>query len=402
MRELSLKRGEDRRLRTGHLWIFSNEVDVKRTPLTEFAPGEAAHVLDSGGRSIGTAYVNPASLISARLVSRSPQCPLNAELLHSRLERALDLRTRLFDVPYYRLCHGEGDFLPGLIVDRYGDHLAVQITTAGMEAHKDSLLKVLDELLHPVSLTFCNTTAVRHLEQLSCYTDTPLGTAPETLSVPENGAHFTVSFLEGQKTGWFYDQRVNRAEAARYAQGVDMLDAFCYAGGFGVMAALGGAKSVTFLDASAPALEMAETNAQNAQAARLAMGHAACPVHSVQGDAMEALQQLKDSGRRFGLISIDPPAFIKRRKDAEQGLQAYRRVNELAMDLLTDGGVLVSSSCSHHLETEMLRRVITQSAGKRRLHGQILYQGTQGPDHPIHTAMPESAYLKCVIGRFWK
>lgn len=394
MQQLCLKRGEDRRLRTGHLWIFSNEVDVKRTPLTAFAPGEAALVVDSGGRPIGTAYVNPASLISARLVSRQAQCPLDGDMLRQRLGKALLLRTQLFEHPYYRLCHSEGDFLPGLTIDRYGQELAVQISTAGMEAHKDTLVEILQELLQPASITLCNNTSVRQLENLSCYTETVVGTAPERVNVPENGAQFSVAFLEGQKTGWFYDQRVNRAEAARYARNVDMLDAFCYAGGFGVIAALHGARSVTFADASASALAMAADNA--------AKSAPHCPLHSVLGDALDTLQELKESGRRFGLVSIDPPAFIKRRKDAEQGLQAYRRINEVALDLLEDGGVLVSSSCSHHLEHEMLRRIITQSAAKRRLHGQILYQGTQGPDHPIHTAMPESAYLKCVIGRFWK
>lgn len=394
MQQLSLKKGEDRRLRTGHLWIFSNEVDVKRTPLTAFAPGEAAAVVDSGGRPIGTAYVNPASLICARLVSRQSQCPLDAELLRSRLEKALALRTRLFPQPFYRLCHSEGDFLPGLTIDRYGDHLAVQISTAGMEVHKDVLVGILGDMLHPASLTLCNDTAMRPLENLSCYTETVMGTAPAQVTVPENGAEFTVAFLSGQKTGWFYDQRVNRAEAARYAHGVDMLDAFCYAGGFGVMAARGGARSVTFLDASAPALAMAEANTT--------LAAPDCPQHHLHGDALDILGTLKDSGKRFGVVSIDPPAFIKRRKDVDQGLLAYRRVNELAMDLLEDGGVLVSSSCSHHLESAMLRRIITQTAAKRRLHGQIVYQGTQGPDHPIHTAMPESAYLTCVIGRFWK
>lgn len=394
MQQLCLKRGEDRRLRTGHLWIFSNEVDIKRSPLTAFAPGEAAAVVDSGGRPIGTAYVNPASLISARLVSRQSNCPLDADLLRARLIKALALRTQLFSQPYYRLCHSEGDFLPGLTIDRYGDHLAVQITTAGMEVHVTTVTGILAELLNPASITLCNTTTVRQLEQLPSYTETVLGTAPAQLTVPENGAEFTVAFLDGQKTGWFYDQRVNRAEAARYAQGVDMLDAFSYAGGFGVMAALGGARSVTFLDASSAALGMAEANA--------ALAAPQCPRHTLHGDALELLSRLKEEGRRFGVVSVDPPAFIKRRKDSEQGLQAYRRVNELAMDLLEDGGVLVSSSCSHHLESEMLRRIITQTAAKRRLHGQILYQGTQGPDHPIHTAMPESAYLKCVIGRFWK
>ncbi len=392
MQQLSLKRREDRRLRAGHLWIFSNEVDVARTPLTGFAPGEPATVLDAGGRPLGTAYVNPASLICARLISHAPDTPLDAALLRDRLTHALTLRERLFDAPWYRLCHGEGDFLPGLVVDRYDDVLAVQLTTAGMDARRDDLLAVLDDLLHPSAVLLRNDIPARDLEGLPRLVETPLGTPPAVLSVPENGARFSVPFLEGQKTGWFYDQRANRAEAARYARGVDVLDAFCYAGGFGVAAAVAGAASVTFMDASSDALDCASAN--------LAANAPQCPGEALHGDALTKLAELRDTGRRFGLVCIDPPAFIKRRKDAARGLTAYRRANSLALDLLTDDGVLVSCSCSHHLDAAVLRHIITQAAARRRLHGQVLYLGGQGPDHPIHTAMPETAYLKCVAARF--
>lgn len=404
MRELILKRREDRRLRGGHLWIFSNEVDVKQSPITDFAPGESACVKDASGNVIGTAYVNPASLICARLVSRQENTPLDGALLRQRLQKALALRETLFDAPYYRLCHGEGDFLPGLVVDRYNDVLAVQMSTAGMEAARNALLEELTALLHPSCITLRNDIGIRQLENLPLLTEDVLGTSPAFLDIPENGATFRVPFAEGQKTGWFFDQRRNRAEAARYAKGQHVLDAFCYAGGFGVVAAVNGAKSVTFLDSSRPALDASLSNLANNVAGD------SCNGEAIHGDALQELTTLRDQIRQeerppFGLVSIDPPAFIKRRKDAGTGLAAYRKINGQALDLLDlsgEGGVLVTSSCSHHLETEALLQCVQLAAAKRGLHSQILWQGTQGPDHPIHAAMPETAYLKCLVARFWR
>ena len=403
MQNIVLKRREDRRLRGGHLWIFSNEVDVKSSPLTAFAPGEAARVLDAGGTVLGTAYVNPASLICARLVSRKADTPLDGALLRQRLRTALSLRESLFDAPYYRLCHGEGDFLPGLVVDRYDDVLAVQMSTAGMDVCREALLEELTALCKPRCIALRNDIGARELENLPRVNEDALGVSPSHLEVPENGAVFRVPFAEGQKTGWFFDQRRNRAEAARYAKGHRVLDAFCYAGGFGVVAAVQGAASVTFMDASRTALDSASEN--------LARNAGSCAGEAVHGDAMQELGRLRTEireGQRqpFGLVSIDPPAFIKRRKDAATGLAAYRKINALALDLLDvsgeAGGILVTSSCSHHLEAEALRQCVQLAAAKRGLHGQWLWQGTQGPDHPIHVAMPETAYLKCLVARFWR
>ncbi|MEI3478416.1 MAG: class I SAM-dependent rRNA methyltransferase [Bilophila sp.] len=394
MQQLFLKKREERRLRAGHLWIFSNEVDVKRSPLTAFAPGEAAQVCEAGGRPLGTAYVNPASLIAARIVSRRADEPLDAGLIRKRLTRALKLRETLFDVPFYRLCHGEGDWLPGLVLDRYGDVFSAQITTAGMEAQKDALLDVLGEMFKPEAVLLRNDVGVRTMENLPLAVESGMGTGPDEIEVRESGASFTVSLSEGQKTGWFYDQRPNRVEAAKYAEGKSVLDAFCYAGGFGVMAGRRGAASVTFLDASKAALGMAARN--------LAANAPACGGETLPGDALETLAALRDEGRRFGVVCLDPPAFIKRKKDAEQGLNAYRRVNDLGLQLVEDGGILTSCSCSHHLEAEALRRLIAHCAAKRGLNTQLLYQGFQGPDHPVHPSMPETAYLKVFILRVWK
>lgn len=394
MQTLWLNKGEDRRLRAGHLWVFGNEVDSKKSPLSAFTPGEAVTVRDSRGGVIGSAFVNPHSLICARLYSRAPDTELDADLLRQRLQTALALRTRLFDQPFYRLCHGEGDLLPGLIVDRFDGHLTLQLGTAGMETRRHLLADCLDELLHPASLLWDNDLASRSLEGLS--RDNVLdGPVPQRLELPENGCTFTAPLLDGQKTGWFYDQRGNRQEAARYAEGADVLDIFCYAGGFGATAAARGARSVTFLDASPQAVELAGINAAR-NAPHLADSDA---IHTLCGDAFDLLRDLYDSGKRFSLICLDPPAFIKRRKDAAQGLAAYRKINVLALQLLSPGGIIASCSCSHHLPADELRHCLSQAAARQKAALRLLFAGGQGPDHPVHAAMPETAYLKCFIAQ---
>lgn len=392
MDTLYLKRGEDRRLRAGHLWVFSNEVDGKRSPLTAFAPGQAVNVADAGGRLLGTAYVNPASLIAARLVSPRPDAPLDADLLRHRLTDALALRQRLFERPFYRLCHGEGDMVPGLVADRHGDHVVVQITTAGMDVLTPALLGILTDLLHPASLLLDNDTPSRDLEGLTRSVAQPLGPVPEETDIEENGLTYAIPLAHGQKTGWFYDQRLNRAALIPFAAGASVLDVCCYAGGFGALAARHGAQSVTFLDASASALGFARRNAERAAPRPLA-------VDALQGDALAVLADLRREGRRFDVVCLDPPAFIKRRKDARQGLEAYRRLNELGLDLVEPGGVLLTCSCSHHLEADTLRGLAAKAAARRRMHIRLLHQGFQGPDHPIHPSMPETAYLKTFLFR---
>ena len=396
MRQLFLKKREDRRIRAGHLWVFSNEVDVARTPLTAFEPGEPVILCDAAGSPLGAGYVNPASLIAVRLLTRTQGEEPGADLLRKRLANALALRKHLFDAPCYRLCHSEGDFLPGLVVDRFGDMLSVQLNTAGMERLRQNVLEVLSDLLHPSVIVLRNDTTSRTLEGLPRETETVLGTLPDEVELEENGVTFRAPMAPAQgsqKTGWFYDQRFNRLEAERYA-GLRVLDAFCYAGGFGVMAARGGAREVTFLDASDAALDAATANLRRAAPK--------AGVERLHGDALTLLAELRDTGRRFDLVCLDPPAFIKRRKDATQGLAAYRRVNDLGLQLVEDGGTLITCSCSHHLETDTLQHLVTQSLARRGLYGQLLRKGYQGPDHPVHPAMPETAYLKALTLRVWR
>ncbi len=226
MKTLWLKKGEDRRIRAGHLWIFSNEIDSARSPLPDFGPGENATLRDARGAVLGSVFVNPHSLICARLYSRKADLPLDADLLRQRLQSALGLRQRLYNQPWYRLCHGEGDLLPGLVMDRFGDHLTVQVGTWGMEARKEELREVLGELLQPRSILWDNDIAARSLEGLPRENESE-GPVPDVLDVPENGCIFRAPLQGGQKTGWFYDQRRNRREAARYAAGADVLAIDC-------------------------------------------------------------------------------------------------------------------------------------------------------------------------------
>ncbi len=388
MKKLQLKRGEDRRARAGHLWIFSNEIDTGKTPLTDFSAGEDVLVTDSRGSIIGSACVNPHSLICARIHARNSQ-PLDADLLRTRIADALSLRTRLFSDPYYRLVFGEGDFLPGLVIDRYGSHLAFQITTAAMEQRKDVIRDIVHDLIGHTSACFDNTVASRSLEGLETGSRLFAGDVPDDLYVLENGITYLAPAKDGQKTGYFYDQRDNHRFCAGLAKGCDVLDVFSYVGGFGAACANNGAKSCVYVDSSARALEYCSRNhaAQGSEA----------PCECMQADAFDALKDLRSQGRSFDIVSIDPPAFIKRRRDYKEGLNAYRRLNYLALQLVRDGGCLVTSSCSQLLSGDDLRKVAATACARLNIHPRLIFSGRQGMDHPVHCAMPETAYLKCLI-----
>ncbi|WP_029896307.1 class I SAM-dependent rRNA methyltransferase [Desulfohalovibrio reitneri] len=394
MKQLILKRNEEKRLKIGHLWVFSNEVDTARSPLKEFAPGEPARVVDSQGRFIAAAYVNPGSLICARVTGRKPSQVLGPDLIRERLGQALHLRETLFDAPFYRLCFAEADYLPGLIVDRHGDHLVVQLTTAGMEREKVAVMESLRDLLDPASILLKNDSPSRKLENLPEYVEPGLGTPPEEVEIEENGLRFLAPLAEGQKTGWFYDQRDNRRLIATMCRGKRVLDGFSYAGGFGVTAAACGAEAVTCLDASKTALEYAERNAElNGTAGR---------VETMRGDFFESLESLRQQDRKYDVIIVDPPAFMKSKKDIKKGEQAYLKANREAMKLLGPDGLVLSCSCSQHMSTDNLRRTLLRAANQRKLQSQILAQGHQASDHPIHPAMPETEYLKAYLLRLVK
>ncbi len=388
---LTLRKGEDRRLLAGHLWIFSNEVDVAKSPLTSFAPGDCVRVESAQGRPLGSAYVNPGALIAGRVYCQDATRTLDAELLRARLASALALRQDLFDAPYYRLAFGEGDLLPGLVVDRFGDVLAVQIGTAGMERLRAEIVAALAELVRPTGILFKNDLPGRELEGLPRSVEAAMGSVPDEAEIEENGCRFVFPLAGGQKTGWFYDMRANRALAASLARGRSALDVFSYAGGLGLACAQAGAASATCLDASRTALDFATKSAE--------LSGLADRVQTLCVDALAGLKNLRAQGQSFGLVSVDPPAFVKRRKDMEKGLAAYRTVNRLALDLTEDNGFFLSCSCSQHVGREDLRKMLCGAARDAGVRLQILTSCHQAADHPIHPAMPETEYLKGFLCR---
>lgn len=384
--ELSLKKNEDKRLRAGHLWIFSNEVDIQRSPLNRFEPGDLARVVAHDGKPLGVAYVNPNALICARLLSRKPNLKCGANFFKERLETALALRETVFDKPYYRLVFGESDGLPGVVIDRFGGVLSVQITTAGIERRKDLLLNALVELLRPLAVVWKNDSGQRQLEGLDSVSAVAYGALPEPLIIEENGARFRVDILGGQKTGWFYDHRMSRAELARIAGGKRILDLFSYTGAWAVPAALAGALEVTCVDASEPALALARENA--------ALNGVADRMQFARDDVFDFLKAARQERRLYDMIVLDPPALIKRKKDFAQGYEAYRRLNHLALQVLAKDGILISASCSFHLSRDNLHEILRSSGRHIDRHLTFIAQGGQGPDHPIDPALPETQYLK--------
>jgi len=387
---LKLKRGEDRRLRAGHLWIFSNEVDTTATPFATFAAGSAVRVVSDRDQFLGFACVSPQALICARLLSRNPAQPIGRALITERLEAALALRTRLYAEPYYRLVFGEADGLPGLVIDRYGAVMVGQTATAGMELLKSTVVDALRAVTDFEAFVWKNDSGARDLEQLPHEVGTAFGAMPERLTVIENGCRFEVPLAGGQKTGWFYDQTANRGRLARYlAPGARVLDVCSYAGAWSLAALRQGAGAATCLDSSEGALIVA---AGNAQANGLA-------VTTLRADAFEGLQALQAAGERYDVVILDPPAFVKRRKDLPQGRAAYRKLNQLALPLLERDGLLVSCSCSWHLSPEDLVQAIQAAARHTSRFVQILEAGGQSPDHPLHPAIPETRYLKSFFCR---
>jgi 23S rRNA (cytosine1962-C5)-methyltransferase len=387
--ELRLKRGEDRRLSAGHLWVFSNEVDTARTPLPGFEPGALCRVVSDRDKFLGYAYVNPHSLICARILGRDPEYPPSKSLIVHRLQVAQSLRRSLFDRPFYRLVYGESDALPGLVLDRFGDVIVGQIATAGMEAMRADVEAAVRKAIAPTAMLWKNDAGVRELEGLPSYVEPAFGDLPEFVDVEEGGVTFRIPLGAGQKTGWFFDQAANRLALRKYVGGSRVLDVFSYLGAWGLGALRAGATEVTCVDSSATALE-------GLQAAAAANG---LKPATIRGDAFDVMEQLHAERRRFDVVVIDPPAFIKRKKDIPKGEAAYRRLNQLAIQLLERDGILVSCSCSYHLEPQQLLAAIQRAARHLDRFAQVVEVGGQAPDHPIHPAIPETRYLKAYFCR---
>ncbi len=389
-RPLFLRKGEDRRLRAGHLWVFSNEVDTRRSPLDGFTAGDPVVVVDAGGHALGTGYVNPASLICARLLDRGGHA-LDRSLLVHRLNVALSLRKRCHGEPFYRLLFGESDGVPGLTVDRFDDVLVAQATTAGVERLKDAVTDALQAVVKPSVIVWKNDSSARELEGLPGYVEVASGELPERVPVREAGLCFGIDIRGGQKTGWFYDQRANRDLLMPWVEGLRVLDLFSYVGAWGLRAAQAGASEVTCVDASADAIAAVLRNAgDNGLSER---------VSAQRADAFDFLKAARAERRRWDIVIVDPPAFVKRRKDFKQGALAYRRINEAAMQVLAKDGLLLTASCSYHMPRAALLDAVNAAGRHLDRQVQVLAQLQQSPDHPVQAAIPETDYLKGFLCR---
>ena len=377
--------GHDKRVALGHPWVYSNEIAMD-APAKALPPGILVSLVTANGRHLGVATFNPHTLIAARLLHREASLAIDEGFFISRLERALLLRHRIYDAPYYRLIHAEADGLPGLVVDRFGDVVSCQMNTAGMARLEDALLAALKQVLNPRAVVLRNDTAARALEGLAGEERVAFGTLAPPIEIVENGAKFLIDPLAGQKTGWFYDQRENRRFVSRFAACARVLDLYCFAGGFAIQAALAGADQVLAVDSSASALDWA------AAAAKLNGVDARC--RFLKGEAFAELERLYGQGERFDLVIADPPAFARSKKDLGPALRGYRKLARLAAALVAKGGMLFIASCSHQVEADAFAQEVRRGIHDAQREGRVILSSGAAPDHPVHPFLPESAYLK--------
>jgi len=385
---VKLQPGGDKRAMLGHPWIFSNELTMDALAKA-LPPGEIVNLIRPDGRPLGAAFFNPHSLIAARLVTRDADREIDETFLYKRLQRALKLRERLIGARCYRLVHAEADGFPGCIIDRFGDVVVVEPNAAGADRLTGMLVAALDRLLKPRAIVVSGDGSARNLEGLDPIHRLAKGTLDGAIELQEHGARFLADLAEGQKTGWFYDQRDNRLLAAHFAKDADVLDLYAYSGGFGVQAARHGAKSVLSVDRSGPALALARKAA--------ALNDVADRYATETAEAFEFLEQAGAEHRTFDLVMADPPAFVKSKKDFHQGGRAYRKLARLCAARVRTGGFLFLASCSHHMPADEFRTQVARGLHEAGRSGRILHATGAAPDHPVHPMLPESAYLKALL-----
>jgi 23S rRNA (cytosine1962-C5)-methyltransferase len=382
---ITLKPREGRRARLGAPWIFSNEVQMD-TAAKALAPGALVDVKGDDGQDFGSGMFNSKSLIAIRLLARENGARIDAAFFAERLKRALALRDALYAKPFYRLAHAEGDGLPGLTIDRFGDVVVVQITAAGMEALLVPLKMALEEVLSPTTIILRADAPSRALEGLESYVRAEKGEAAR-IAVEENGARYFADLGQGQKTGWYYDQRDNRAFIASLAKGKTVLDAYSYTGGFGIAAAKAGASEVVCLDSSEPALKLAEDSAAANSVS----------IKPIKSDVMEELERLAAQKEKFDIVIADPPPFVKAKKDLEPGARAYRKLARLAADVTAKNGLVLLASCSYNIPVERFASECAAGLLRGGRRATLIRSAGAGPDHPVHPMLPESAYLKALV-----
>jgi 23S rRNA (cytosine1962-C5)-methyltransferase len=379
--------GRHKRLAGGHPWVYSNEIAMDAAAKA-LAPGSLVTLQDERGEALGLAMFNPRPLISARLLDARATRRVDEDFLVRRLERALEIRASLFDAPCYRLVHAEADGLPGLVVDRFGGTLVCQLNSAGMDRLEPMLLAALDRVVAPDAVVLRNDSSARGVEGLDRGVRVANGAVEGLVPLVENGATFFADPLAGQKTGWFFDQRENRAFVARLAKGKRVADLYAFGGGFGVLALIAGAVEAVLVDRAEAALATAQRAAEaNGVADRC---------HTVKGEVFHEMQRLAEAGERFGVVVADPPAFAKSKKDLPTALRGYRKMTRLAAALVEPGGYLLAASCSHNVSEADFADAVRRGLLDAGRPGRILRAAGAAPDHPVHPSLPESAYLKAL------
>jgi len=387
MLAIRLRKNEDRRIRNGHPWVFSNEIE--RIEGNREA-GAAADLYDAGGALLGCGYYNPHSLIAFRLMSRKREDIDTVDFYEERIRGALAHRRALYPgLTTFRVVYGECDYLPGLVVDKYGDYLSLQILSAGMERRRNLLLEALQRIFSPAGIIARNDVAVRSLEGLEETVELLAGEVPELVEMEENGLRFLVNLRHGQKTGGFLDQKQNHLLLKDICNGRAVLDCFCYSGSWAVHAGHFGASSVLGLDISSQAVALASRNA--------ALNGLSDRVTFEECDAFDRLRSLKYEGKQYGVVVMDPPAFVKNRRNIAEATKGYLTVNRRALELLEPGGYLITCSCSYHMGREPFRDMLAQAARLARCDVRLVATCSQAADHPVLLSFPESEYLKCFV-----
>ena len=376
------QRGAER-IHAGHLWVYRS--DVRRV---EAEPGDAVRLLDERGRFLGRAFYSDRSQISLRLLTRD-DIPIDRAYFTERICTAAEYRKIVVqDTEVYRLVYAGGDGLPSLIVDRYADYLAIQTLSQAAERRKAEFVDILLELFSPRGIAERNDPKVRLLEGLDQRVSVLHGEIPAEVLACENGVQFAFDLLQGQKTGAFLDQRENRRAARDYARG-EVLDCFCYAGGF-ALASASRAHHVEAVDLSPAAVEAGRRNQQR---------NGITNVTFREANAFDVLKECDESGRHFDMVILDPPAFAKNRDSVPAARRGYKEINLRALKILRRGGYLVTSSCSHHIPEAMFLQIVAEAANDARRQTVVVDRRTQARDHPILLTVPETHYIKCLILR---
>lgn len=382
MSRIVLKKYEDKRLRQGHLWIFSNEI-AETDPSVQ--NGDIVKVYDSGGVFLASAFYNKNSLIAARIISRG-HVNDTFTLFRNKIAEAEALRKRIYpERKAYRLLYSEGDYLPGLIIDRYNDGFVLQINSAGIERNKAAIAEILARDYSASFIVTRNDKFFRELENLPVDDETLHGSVSEEI-ISDGAVNYKIDLSTSQKTGFYFDQAENRIFTGKLSRGLTVLDLFCNQGGFGLNALAGGAVSADFLDSSADELKKAEKNYQ--------INGFRQPVSFIKSEAQTLLKSISQEKKKYGLVICDPPAFAKRKKDFSAAKQGYFMINSLAIRCIEEGGFLATASCSHHMPEEEFYRMVRNAALKEGRTLQLIRKSGAAPDHPVNPNMPETFYLK--------